>query len=195
MKNLSILIAAVVLLAIAGGFALYNRIGGEEEVVFEEGVSVPVPAGNEPVAPEEEKQEVAPVTPPSTPSGSGGTTPPPPVENLPAPEPEPKEPAPATPVSVTVSYGPVGFSPAVIRIKQGTEVIFKNDSTSNVWPASDAHPSHGEYPVGGGCFASAFDACRGISPGGLWSFRFDVVGSWDYHNHLSAGKTGTVIVE
>lgn len=94
-----------------------------------------------------------------------------------------------------INYTDFGFSPNTLRIKVGATVVFKNNSSQSMWTASAVHPTHTVYPVSGGCIASAFDACKGIKPGSSWSFRFDIAGTWKYHNHLNPGDIGTIIVE
>jgi plastocyanin len=78
-----------------------------------------------------------------------------------------------------------GFQPPTITIQKGTKVIFKNDSQSNVWPASNPHPAHTMYPE--------FDPRRSLMPGDTYEFTFDRVGKWGYHNHIGPGG-GTVEV-
>lgn len=95
----------------------------------------------------------------------------------------------------TIVYTDNGFSPSTLRVKIGATVAFKNQSPDSFWPASNPHPAHSGYPTRGGCRSSTFDACTRIPPGGSWSFTFGVVGTWGYHDHLSAGYGGTVIVE
>ncbi len=91
------------------------------------------------------------------------------------------------PKTVVVTYTDSGFSPLSVTIKKGDTVTFKNDSTRGFWPASDDHPSHLRY--------SAFDPKQTVAAGGSWSFKFDQVGTWAYHDHRSASKVGTVIVQ
>ncbi|MCE9541093.1 hypothetical protein K8R03_00865 [Candidatus Kaiserbacteria bacterium] len=78
------------------------------------------------------------------------------------------------------------FTPSVLYIDEGTEVTFVNDSSEDFWPASDPHPVHSIYPV--------FDSKSAIAPGGRWSFTFSTAGTFAYHDHLSPGVTGTVVV-
>ena len=78
------------------------------------------------------------------------------------------------------------FEPSEITIDQGEAVLFVSKADRAVWPASDSHPSHQLYPE--------FDPLSGISSGDSWSFVFDQSGSWDFHDHLSAGIGGTVNV-
>ena len=96
---------------------------------------------------------------------------------------------------VRVAYGDMGFSPPSITIERGMTVVFENESSDTFWPASASHPTHDGYPKEGGCLGSAFDACEEISAGRSWSFRFDIAGTWGYHNHTNPRHWGTVVVE
>lgn len=122
--------------------------------------------------------------------------PPPPVSvNPPPPPPVNPPPPPASGAkTVTVQYTDSGFSPASITIKKGDTVKWTNASTKNMWVASAIHPTHDVYPTTGGCLGSTFDECKGDAPGSTYSFRFDAVGTWRYHDHINASRTGTVIV-
>jgi plastocyanin len=88
--------------------------------------------------------------------------------------------------SATVHMTAAGFSPSVVTIRQGQTVKFVNDSGQGYWPASNPHPIHTDYP--------GFDAGNTVQPGGSWSFTFDRVGRWGYHNHLSPETKGTIVV-
>lgn len=142
-------------------------------------------------------------TPPSSSAGplSAPTVPsrpsvPPPTEPAPQqPTLQQPIPPPVTPQSATITFISSGYSPATLTVKKGTIVTFKNGSAGQVWPASAMHPTHAVYPTTGGCIGSTFDACRGIEPGGSWSFTFGVVGSWKYHDHLNPSFTGAIVVE
>lgn len=94
-----------------------------------------------------------------------------------------------------VIYADSGYSPAVLKIKKGEMVVFKNQSSKAMRPASAMHPTHRVYPTTGGCLGSTFDACVGIQPGKTWSFKFDILGTWKYHDHLNPGATGAIAVE
>ena len=94
-----------------------------------------------------------------------------------------------------VFYDGANFSPATVNIKKGGIVVFENNGSADMWPASAMHPTHADYPVTGGCLGSIFDACQGIAPDDSWSFAFDVVGSWKYHDHLNPKAFGTIVVE
>lgn len=91
------------------------------------------------------------------------------------------------PTTHTVSYTNSGYTPGVITVKAGDTVKFVNNSSSNMWPASNNHPTHTIYPE--------FDAKTAIPLGGQWSFTFSKLGTWGYHDHLMPGRTGTVIVQ
>lgn len=102
-----------------------------------------------------------------------------------------------TATTTTVTYSASGFSPASITVKTGSTVRFVNQSGSNMWVASDIHPSHSLYagttlrdhcPDTSG---TAFDQC---AAGNEYTFTFTKAGTWKYHNHVNAADTGTVIV-
>ena len=104
---------------------------------------------------------------------------------------------PQTPVAEgkVVTYTDAGYSPATLEVKVGDTVTFKNQSSKSMWTASAMHPTHLLYPTTGGCIGSTFDACKGVQIGGSWSFRFDIKGTWKYHDHLTPNYFGTIIVQ
>jgi plastocyanin len=79
-----------------------------------------------------------------------------------------------------------GFQPPVLTIKKGDTVTFSTNLGIQYWPASNQHPIHADYP--------AFDPKRPVNPGEEWSFTFDRVGTWSYHDHLNSPIRGTIIV-
>jgi len=100
-----------------------------------------------------------------------------------------------------VVFTDAGFSPAELRVKAGDTVTFENRSSVGFWPASAIHPTHEVYagtslsehcPDGG---ADSFDACGAFAAGSSWSFTFTKSGTWKYHDHLNASRTGTIVVE
>ena len=101
------------------------------------------------------------------------------------------------PVSVGVIYSQSGFSPAEITVKKGDTVTWSNSGGGNMWVASAQHPTHTVYSGIAlsahcpGMTASAFDQCQN---GATYSFKFDKVGTWAYHNHTNSGHFGRVIV-
>ena len=88
-----------------------------------------------------------------------------------------------------------GFSPAELKINTGDTVIFVNKDTAGHWPASAVHPTHGVYPEPGGCIGSKFDSCKSLAQGESWAFTFNQKGTWKYHDHVSPGSRGIIIVE
>ena len=94
-----------------------------------------------------------------------------------------------------VEITPSGFSPATLAVKAGETVTFVNMDDQPHWPASAVHPAHGEYPEGGGCIGSRFDACGPLGKGERFSFTFTHRGEWEYHDHLNSGMKGRIIVE
>ncbi|GEM_PF-4082325 len=111
------------------------------------------------------------------------------------------QPQPSAASTATIVYADSGFSPARLTVKAGTTVTFKNKSSSPSWPASNIHPTHELYDgtsLVEHCrngTSNTFDACREIAPGSSWSFKFDKVGSWKYHDHLNPGQKGAVVVQ
>ena len=87
---------------------------------------------------------------------------------------------------VKVTLTADGFDPSYIVVRKGTEVIFSTDTGEDFWPASNSHPDHTALPE--------FDPRRPIAPDETWSFVFDKVGAWAYHDHIRAFLGGTVAV-
>ncbi|OGM93352.1 hypothetical protein A2333_02920 [Candidatus Wolfebacteria bacterium RIFOXYB2_FULL_49_7] len=92
-------------------------------------------------------------------------------------------PAKAQPI---VRYTPAGFSPAPLVVSAGDMVVFRNESTADMWVASAPHPVHTDYP--------GFDAMRPYAQGESYSFIFTRVGTWKYHNHLNPTHYGSIVV-
>ncbi len=86
-----------------------------------------------------------------------------------------------------VTYTNDGFSPAVLRVKLGDTVTFKNNSGEDLWVASNPHPTHTGL--------SGFDAQTGIGQGESYVYTFTRLGTWGYHNHLHPAFGGTIVVE
>ena len=78
------------------------------------------------------------------------------------------------------------FEPTTAFVKVGTTVTFKNNSDQPHWVASDPHPTHTDLP--------GFDAKGEIAPGASYTYTFDKVGRWLYHDHLNPAFGGAVEV-
>lgn len=78
------------------------------------------------------------------------------------------------------------YEPKDLSIKKCTKVIFRNVSSEPHWPASNIHPTHGIYPE--------LDPKQPVDAGSEWSFVFDRVGSWKYHDHLKPAIRGVIEV-
>ena len=98
---------------------------------------------------------------------------------------------------VEVDYTDQGFVPASVTIKQGEAIKFVNKTSDQMWVGSAMHPSHIIYSgtaLKDHCpdtLGTAFDQCQ---TGNEFSFTFDKIGSWGYHNHVVAGKYGKIVV-
>lgn len=79
-----------------------------------------------------------------------------------------------------------GFEPAHLLIFEGDTITFKTAQGTSFWPASNPHPSRDIIPT--------FDPGRPVNPGEAWTFRFDTMGEWGYHNHLNPSQTGRIDV-
>lgn len=87
---------------------------------------------------------------------------------------------------ITIVRTKQGFVPQSVHIKKGDTIRFVNETGTPFWPASNSHPSHGTY--------SEFDPQKPIPADGSWSFTFNRVGSWGFHDHMAAGVQGTIVV-
>ncbi len=100
-------------------------------------------------------------------------------------------------MTATVTYSANGYSPSTVTIKKGGTVTW--NGPSNMWVASAPHPAHTGYdgtsrsthcsPSYSG--PKPFDECAG---GSTYSFTFDKVGTWPYHDHMNASNFGTIVV-
>lgn len=103
--------------------------------------------------------------------------------------------------SKIVTYADSGYTPNTITIKKGETVVWKNESGASMWTASAVHPTHKAYSgtdiaaCGTQTLLPMFDSCAGVASGQSWSFKFDNVGTWGYHNHLNSSHWGKVVVE
>lgn len=131
------------------------------------------------------------------------TTVPTDVTTVPTPSPNMPDTSTTTTTALpsSVMYGDEGFSPKTVTISLGTSVEFTDRSTQkDMWVASAAHPTHQAYDgttkdqhcATGYVGAKPFDQC---SIGTSYIFTPDKTGTWKYHNHVSSGDFGTIIVQ
>lgn len=103
--------------------------------------------------------------------------------------------------TLTVEITTNGFNPSSLTTKKGSSVAFVNKDSQPHWPASAMHPTHTVYPGSDikKCKmeerATIFDACGSLQQEEKYSFVFNEVGSWKYHDHLNPSSTGTIVVE
>lgn len=126
------------------------------------------------------------------------------TQSSPAPAPRiqvsngsPAAPAGAASGTVTVTLTAGGFVPSSVTVKKGERVMWVNQTSAGMWVASGVHPAHTVYsgtslsehcPDTAGI---AFDECGAVN---AYTFVFQKIGMWRYHNHMDAGETGTVVV-
>jgi plastocyanin len=91
------------------------------------------------------------------------------------------------PDAVVILMSQTNYSPATITIPAGTTVAFINESSGELWPASNIHPTHGLYPE--------FDPRKPVPPGMAWTFTFATPGTWPMHDHIQPNIVGTIFVE
>lgn len=106
-----------------------------------------------------------------------------------SPSPAPKPTESSVPVNgvVSVNFDGKSFTPAIVTLKVGQKVIFKNISEKeSLWVASDPHPVHDAYPE--------LDSKKAIEPGGSYEFVAGKIGSWGYHDHIQPSIVGKLII-
>ena len=104
------------------------------------------------------------------------------------------------PKTVVIKYTSKGFEPTTITIAKGDIIKFVSDSNAkDMWIASDLHPAHSGYDgtnktqhCAGNKSPLSFDECE---VGKTYSFTFDKIGTWGYHNHSNFSDKGTIVVK
>ena len=103
----------------------------------------------------------------------------------------------SAPMSASVSYNGSSFSPVKISIKKGGTVTWTNTGDTSMWVASAQHPTHTVYAgtnLEEHCASGANDSFDQCKAGDSYSFTFDKVDTWNYHDHLHASVFGSVEV-
>ena len=101
--------------------------------------------------------------------------------------------------SEIIYYVNGSYVPDFVRVSVGSGVRWVNKDDV-FWPASNLHPTHKEYPGSGitKCYSSSrdslFDSCEVLGRGTEYSFVFEHVGEWRFHDHINPEATGTVVV-
>lgn len=85
-----------------------------------------------------------------------------------------------------ITYSDTGFSPDTITVTSGGDITVKNESSDTLAFRSDPHPVHTEDDE-----LNIDD----LAPGESRTFTVTKKGSWGYHNHLDADKSGIIVVE
>ncbi len=181
MTKQTLLIAGAVVLFVAGGWYMSTQ---RTEAPSKTAENTPGPVTSTPGTTASTTQGAT-TTPTSAPRVA-----PPVVKSSPQPTATPK------PSYATVIYDGQNFSPYKVTIAKGGVVRFVNLSNDPLWVASGIHPLHSEYPIrtSKDCAGSLFDECKAMARGEHWDFKFDVEGTWDYHNHKHPISEGVVRV-
>ncbi|MEK6983388.1 MAG: hypothetical protein AABX33_02350 [Nanoarchaeota archaeon] len=91
------------------------------------------------------------------------------------------------------------YTPNEIHVSVGQTVTWINNDQV-FWPASNIHPTHTAYPNSGikKCDTdekeNIFDACVSLSIGSEYSFAFNELGVWRFHDHVNPRANGVVFV-
>ncbi|MDA1334585.1 MAG: hypothetical protein O2794_01045 [bacterium] len=102
--------------------------------------------------------------------------------------------------TVVIHMSNDGFNPKEVIIQRGEKVVFENVGEDEHWPASNIHPTHRAYPKSdiSDCGTTnerfMFDACKPIKPNQTYTFQFDELGEWRFHDHLNATFSGQIHV-
>lgn len=94
-----------------------------------------------------------------------------------------------------VSYTDNGFEPTRVSIKQGETVRFTNNSSHDVWIASDGTNVQIYPRTKAVCGSSDLDSCAPFPPMDFWEFTFNTSGEWHVVNNLDKAKGGVVMIE
>lgn len=92
-----------------------------------------------------------------------------------------------------VRYNGISFQPQEITVRKGTKVLFLNESKQQrpMYVASNDHPTHERYPE----FDTATVNQKFPAPSESFSFVFDRIGTWAYHDHNFPSARGIINVE
>lgn len=85
-----------------------------------------------------------------------------------------------------VTYEDGVFTPNSLTVKTGSQVTFKNIGTEVMWVASAPHPAHTDYP--------GLDQKESVGNEGSYTFTFEKIGTWKYHNHENTAAFGSITV-
>lgn len=89
--------------------------------------------------------------------------------------------------TITVIYNGTSFVPKDVTVLEGESVTFVNQSGGRMSVASNPHPMHTDYPE--------FDQYKSPQRGqNSYTFVFEKVGTWGYHDHQNPAAGGTITV-
>ena len=101
-------------------------------------------------------------------------------------------------MTAKITYDGEKYSPSSVTIKKGGTVNWVNtNSDVKMWVASAQHPTHMVYSGTArqehcpDTSNTAFDQCEG---GDAYSFTFEKVGEWGFHDHINTSAWGKITV-
>lgn len=97
-----------------------------------------------------------------------------------------KETTATSPRTAKVLITAKGFVPAALTVKKGDTVTWKNNDQSAHRVASNPHPEHTDLK---GLFSGV------LNENDTYSFTYDKVGTFNYHDELNPATNGSVIVK
>lgn len=87
---------------------------------------------------------------------------------------------------ILIRYTNDGYIPAQLEVPAGTAVTFINESDGDMWVASDEHPGHTDLPT--------FDQFSPSDKTSTYTYMFDQIGEWYFHDHLEPAHGGLITV-
>lgn len=91
------------------------------------------------------------------------------------------------PRTATVIINEDEFSPATLKIKAGTTVIWQNDNSQSHYIESDPYPTHTDLP--------GLNSKTSFGKNATYEYTFNQKGTFGYHDRLNPTYHGTIVVE
>lgn len=79
-----------------------------------------------------------------------------------------------------------GYLPSSLTIERGEKILFQNKSKKTYWPRVEFQPLPKKNV--------RHESPRALSPGQTWLYKFDLIGTWYYHDKLNPKINGVAHV-